>query len=102
MTKRRRRTRYAIDEFFEKYPSADLNEPAPHIRPGFETGLASTSITDFNMSAAPAGYPDRAVHDSRLNAGATLNLIYGIAYPPARQHHTATTAAVAAVHQSSF
>jgi len=65
MMKRRRRARYAIqeEEFFEKYPSDDLNEPVPHIPPGFGTGSADPSVTDFNMSAAPTdAYPDRAVH----------------------------------------
>ena len=87
MMKRRRRARsYAIgdEEFFEKYPSVDHNEPVPQLPPGFGSGSAEPSVTDFNMSAAPTGaYPDRAVHYGQSNADAVLNPVdYGIAYPP--------------------
>jgi hypothetical protein len=56
--------------------------------------VASASITDLNMGAAP-DYPDRAghVHDSRSNAGAILNLVdYDIAYLPARQRSNCPSA----------
>jgi hypothetical protein len=86
MKRRRRANRFAIqdEEFFEKYPSVDHNEPVPHLPPGFGSGSAEPSVTDFNMSAAPAGaYPDRTVHYGQSNAGAVLNPVdYGIAYPP--------------------
>ncbi|KAI0277335.1 hypothetical protein BGY98DRAFT_980288 [Russula aff. rugulosa BPL654] len=61
--RRARRGRYAIEdeEFFEKYPNPDFNEPVPHLPPGFGSGSAAASITDVNMNAAPAdAYPDRA------------------------------------------
>ena len=89
MMKRRRRGRrgrYAIEdeEFFEKYPSGDLNEPVPHLPPGFGTGSATPSIMDVNMSAAPTdAYPDRAFHYGQSSTGAVLDPVdYGIAYPP--------------------
>ena len=86
--RRRRRGRYEDEEFFEKYPS-DMNEPVPHIPPGFGSGSAEASITDFNMSAAPTdAYPDRAIHYGQSNAGAVLNPVdYGIAYPPGAAHN---------------
>ena len=96
--KRRRRVRVAIEdeEFFEKYPSVDHTEPVPHIPPGFGTGSAEPSVTDFNMSAAPAGaYPDRAVHYGQSNAGAVLNPVdYGIAYPPGAANNNHSTPAI--------
>jgi len=96
--RRRSRGRYAIEdeEFFEKYPSADLNEPVPHIPPGFGTGSAEATITDFNMSAAPAdAYPDRAIHYGQSNAGAVLNPVdYGIAYPPGAANNNNSTPAI--------
>jgi hypothetical protein len=98
MMKRRRRARYAIqdEEFFEKYPSVDLSEPVPHIPPGFGTGSADPSVTDFNMSAAPTdAYPDRAVHYGQSNAGAVLNPVdYGIAYPPGAANNNNSTPAI--------
>jgi hypothetical protein len=98
--KRRRRARFAIEdeEFFEKYPSVDLNEPVPHIPPGFGTGSTAESITDFNMSAAPApadAYPDRAIHYGQSNAGVVLNPVdYGIAYPPGAANNNNSTPAI--------
>jgi len=86
LMKRRRRVRIAIEDedFFEKYPSVDHNEPVPHLPPGFGTGSDAPSFTDVDMSPAPAGaYPDRAVHYGQSSTGAVLNPVdYGIAYPP--------------------
>jgi hypothetical protein len=98
MTKRRRRARRAIqdEEFFEKYPSIDHNEPVPQIPPGFGSGSDTPSVTDFNMSVAPAdAYPDRAVHYGQPNAGAILNPVdYGIAYPPGAANNNSSTTAI--------
>lgn len=93
LMKRRRRARFLIEdeEFFEKhYPSAE-----PHLPPGFGSGSAEPSVTDFNMSAAPAdAYPDRAVHYGQSNAGAVLNPVdYGIAYPPGAANNNNSTPA---------
>jgi hypothetical protein len=99
--RRGRRGRYAIEdeEFFEKYPSPDFNEPVPHIPPGFGSGSAEASIMDVNMSAAPAdAYPDRAFHygqSAQSNGGAVLNPVdYGIAYPPGAAHDNNSTPAI--------
>ena len=90
--RRRGRGRYAIEdeEFFEKYPSGDPNEPVPHLPPGFGSGSAAASITDFNMSAAPVdAYPDRTIHYGQSNPDAVLNPVdYGIAYPPGAANST--------------
>lgn len=92
LKRRRRRARYAIEdeEFFEKYPSVDLNEPVPPTPPGFGTGSAEPSVMDVNTSAALADtYPDRAVHYGQSDAGAVLNPVdYGIAYPPSAANNS--------------
>ena len=83
--RRRRRARYMDDEdLFEKYPAIDLNEPVPHVPPGFGTGSDAASVMDFDTSAAPVNpFPDRAVHYGQSDTGAVLNPVdYGIAYPP--------------------
>ena len=96
--RRARRGRYAIEdeEFFEKYPNPDFNEPVPHLPPGFGSGSAAASITDVNMNAAPAdAYPDRAIHYGQSNDDAVLNPVnYGIAYPPGAAHDNNSTPAL--------